>query len=55
MMQTNGGLTNCTGNSLKLFFRFHFGGLLNFESVIRFPYCILIFTAAFPFEAVIRH
>jgi len=41
--------------ALKLFFCFHFGGFWYLESVISFPYCIPIFTAAFPFEAVIRH
>jgi len=41
--------------ALKLFFRFQFGGLQNLESVISFLYSIPIFTAAFPFKAVIRH
>jgi len=41
--------------ALKLFLRFHLEGLQNLESVLSFSYYIPIFTAAFPFEAVIRH
>jgi len=43
--------------AMKLAFLFHFGGLQNLESVIRFPYYIPIFIAAFPFpfKAVIMH
>ena len=43
--------------ALKSVFRLHFEGLWNLESVTSFPYCIPIFTAAFPFpfKAVNRH
>jgi len=41
--------------ALKLVSRFQLVGLQNLESVTSFPYCVPVFTAAFPFQAVIRH